>query len=53
LKIDLGLFHERKEQQCLTRIDEALDAIRVDEMTLMRDLETQCGSLYDNEIYGL
>jgi methanol--5-hydroxybenzimidazolylcobamide Co-methyltransferase len=43
----------RKEQQWLTRIDDALDAFPADEMTLMRDLEARYGSLYDKASYGL
>jgi hypothetical protein len=31
----------------------ALDAIPMDEMALMRDLEAQYGSLYDKASYGL
>jgi methanol--5-hydroxybenzimidazolylcobamide Co-methyltransferase len=43
----------RREQQWLTRIDNALDAFPIDEKTLMRDLEAQYGSLYDEASYGL
>jgi methanol--5-hydroxybenzimidazolylcobamide Co-methyltransferase len=43
----------RKEQQWLTRIDEALDTFPADEAALMRDLEVQYGSLYDKASYGL
>ena len=43
----------RKEQQWLTRIDDALDAIPMDEMALLRDMEAQYGSLYDKASYGL
>lgn len=43
----------RKEQQWLTRIDDALDAFPRDEAALMRDLEAQYGSLYDRASYGL
>jgi methanol--5-hydroxybenzimidazolylcobamide Co-methyltransferase len=47
------LHLSRKEQQWLTRIDEALDAFPMDEKVLMRDLEAQYGSLYDRTSYGL
>lgn len=47
------LHLSRKEQQWLTRIDEALDSFPPDEAALMRDLETQYGSLYDKASYGL
>jgi methanol--5-hydroxybenzimidazolylcobamide Co-methyltransferase len=43
----------RKEQLWLTRICDALDAFPIDEMTLLRDLDTQYGSLYDKASYGL
>ncbi len=42
-----------KEQQWLTRIDEALDGLPQDEAALMRDLEAQYGGLYDKASYGL
>ncbi len=42
----------RKEQQWLTRIDDALDGFPPHEATLMRDLEPQYGSLYDKTSYG-
>jgi methanol--5-hydroxybenzimidazolylcobamide Co-methyltransferase len=49
-----GQLHiSRKEQQWLTRINEALDAFPEDEQTLLRDLEEQYGSLYDKASYGL
>jgi len=49
-----GKLHlSRKEQQWLTRIDEALDALPKDEAALMRDLESHYGSLYDKASYGL
>jgi len=47
------LHISRKEQQWLTRIDEALDASPQDERTLISDMETQYGSLYDKASYGL
>lgn len=47
------LHLSRKEQQWLTRIDDALDAFPVNEEVLMRDLEPQYGSLYDKASYGL
>lgn len=47
------LHISRKEQQWLTRIDEALDAFPVEEEVLIRDLEAQYGSLYDRASYGL
>jgi methanol--5-hydroxybenzimidazolylcobamide Co-methyltransferase len=43
----------RKEQQWLTRIDEALETLPKDEQILMRDLESQYGQLYDKTSYGL
>ena len=43
----------RKEQQWLTRIDDALDAFPASEEALMIDLEAQYGSLYDKASYGL
>jgi hypothetical protein len=43
----------RKEQQWLTRIEDALAAFPMEEETLMRDLEPQYGSLYDRASYGL
>jgi hypothetical protein len=47
------LLLSRKEQQCLTRIDEALDGFPKNETTLMRNLEPQCESLYDKASYDL
>ena len=47
----LGL--SRKEQQWLTRIDQALDALPADETALLRDMEAQYGGLYDKASYGL
>ena len=43
----------RKEQQWLTRIDDALDSLPEDGETLMHDLEAQYGGLYDKTSYGL
>jgi methanol--5-hydroxybenzimidazolylcobamide Co-methyltransferase len=42
----------RKEQQWLTRIEDALAAFPMEEETLMHDLESQYGSLYDRASYG-
>jgi methanol--5-hydroxybenzimidazolylcobamide Co-methyltransferase len=47
------LHISRKEQQWLTRIDEALNALPDDEETLIRDMEEQYGSLYDKQSYCL
>lgn len=43
----------RKEQQWLTRIDEALDSLPENENVLMHDLEVQYGNLYDKASYEL
>jgi methanol--5-hydroxybenzimidazolylcobamide Co-methyltransferase len=43
----------RKEQQWLTRIEDALDAFPGSEEVLMSDLDAQYGSLYDKASYGL
>jgi methanol--5-hydroxybenzimidazolylcobamide Co-methyltransferase len=43
----------RKEQQWLTRIDEALDVLPDSEEVLMSELGAQYGNLYDNASYGL
>ncbi|MGD0731452.1 MAG: methyltransferase MtaB domain-containing protein [Terracidiphilus sp.] len=52
--IAAGKLHiSRKEQQWLTRIDDALDAFPRDEEALMLELEPQYGSLYDRDSYGL
>jgi len=52
--IGKGKLHiSRKEQQWLTRIDDALDALPKDGETLMQELETQYGGLYDKASYGL
>jgi methanol--5-hydroxybenzimidazolylcobamide Co-methyltransferase len=47
------LHLSRKEQQWLTRINEALGAFPAREETLLVDLEPQYGSLYDKASYGL
>ncbi len=47
------LHISRKEQQWLTRIDDALGAFPDDEGMPMSDLEVQYGSLYDKTTYGL
>ena len=43
----------RKEQQWLTRIDDALCAFPASEETLLLELESQYGGLYDKASYGL
>jgi methanol--5-hydroxybenzimidazolylcobamide Co-methyltransferase len=43
----------RKEQQWLTRMDEALDHFPMSEETLIGDMEAQYGSLYDKTSYDL
>jgi methanol--5-hydroxybenzimidazolylcobamide Co-methyltransferase len=43
----------RKEQQWLTRIDDALAAFPKDEEILIGDLDAQYGILYDKASYGL
>jgi methanol--5-hydroxybenzimidazolylcobamide Co-methyltransferase len=43
----------RKEQQWLTRIDDALEAFPDDEAQLVQDLDAQYGSLYAKTSYGL
>ena len=43
----------RREQQWLSRIDDALNALPENEETLMDDLNDQYGSLYDKSSYGL
>ena len=43
----------RREQQWLTRICDALDALPGDEETLLRDLNAQYGTFYDKASYGL
>jgi methanol--5-hydroxybenzimidazolylcobamide Co-methyltransferase len=47
------LHLSRKEQQWLTRIDDALGAFPADEKALLLELEAQYGSLYDKASYGL
>ena len=47
------LHISRKEQQWLTRIEDALDAFPKDEEKLTHDLDDQYGSLYDRASYGL
>ena len=47
------LHLSRKEQQWLTRIDDALGAFPADEKALLLELEAQYGSLYDKSSYGL
>jgi methanol--5-hydroxybenzimidazolylcobamide Co-methyltransferase len=47
------LHISRKEQQWLTRMDDTLNDLPADEMTLASDLEEQYGSLYDKASYGL
>ena len=42
----------RKEQQWLSRIEDAFEAFPEKEETLMHDLEAQYGSLYNKESYG-
>ena len=43
----------RKEQQWLTRIDDALNALPRQAETLLHELEQQYGGLYDKASYGL
>jgi methanol--5-hydroxybenzimidazolylcobamide Co-methyltransferase len=43
----------RKEQQWLTRMDDALGALPADEEALLLEMEPQYGSLYDKASYGL
>jgi hypothetical protein len=43
----------RKEQQWLTRIDEALDTFPADEDSLIDTMDAQYGSFYDKSSYGL
>jgi methanol--5-hydroxybenzimidazolylcobamide Co-methyltransferase len=47
------LHLSRKEQQWLTRIDDALDAFPAKEETLIVELESQYGGLYEKKSYGL
>jgi len=49
-----GKLHiSRKEQQWLTRMDEALGAFPHDEGTLVQEMEEQYGGMYDKKSYGL
>ena len=43
----------RKEQQWLTRIDEALNEFPADEESLIDSMDEQYGSFYDKSSYGL
>ena len=47
------LHLSRKEQQWLTRIDDALGAFPASEEALTIELEAQYGSLYNKASYGL
>jgi methanol--5-hydroxybenzimidazolylcobamide Co-methyltransferase len=47
------LHLSRKEQEWLTRIDDALGAFPADEKALTIELESQYGNLYDKASYGL
>ena len=47
------LHLSRKEQQWLTRIDEALYDFPRDEMVLSQNLDAQYGALYDKASYGI
>ena len=47
------LHLSRREQQWLTRIDDALGAFPADEGALMLEMESQYGSLYDKASYAL
>jgi hypothetical protein len=50
----LGKLHlSRKEQQWLTRIEDAVAVFPADEETLLHEMESQYGSLYDKASYGL
>jgi methanol--5-hydroxybenzimidazolylcobamide Co-methyltransferase len=52
--ISLGKLQlSRKEQQWLTRMDDALGALPADEEALLLEMESQYGSLYDKASYGL
>ncbi|MGA9063405.1 MAG: methyltransferase MtaB domain-containing protein [Terracidiphilus sp.] len=52
--IDRKQLHiSRKEQQWLSRIDEALDTLPLEESALIGEMEVQYGSLYDKASYGL
>ena len=43
----------RKEQQWLTRIDEALNEFPADEESLIDSMDEQYGTFYDKSSYGL
>jgi methanol--5-hydroxybenzimidazolylcobamide Co-methyltransferase len=47
------LHLSRKEQQWLTRIEDALGAFPANEEALMLEMESQYGGLYDKSSYGL
>jgi methanol--5-hydroxybenzimidazolylcobamide Co-methyltransferase len=47
------LHLSRKEQQWLTRIDDALGTFPANEEELLHEMESQYGSLYDKASYGL
>lgn len=47
------LHLSRKEQQWLTRIDDALDSFPNDEKTLLLAMDAEYGPLYDKDSYGL
>jgi methanol--5-hydroxybenzimidazolylcobamide Co-methyltransferase len=47
------LHLSRKEQQWLTRIEDALAAFPSNEEALLLEMESQYGSLYDKPSYGL
>jgi methanol--5-hydroxybenzimidazolylcobamide Co-methyltransferase len=47
------LHISRKEQQWLTRIDDALGGFPANEEALLLEMESQYGSLYDKASYGL
>ncbi|MGO8721018.1 MAG: methyltransferase MtaB domain-containing protein, partial [Acidobacteriaceae bacterium] len=52
--IEAGKLHlSRKEQQWLTRIDEALDAFPEDEEALIGAMDAQYEAFYDKLSYGL
>jgi methanol--5-hydroxybenzimidazolylcobamide Co-methyltransferase len=52
--VDRGQMHiSRKEQQWLTRIDDALGAFPESEETLLSDIDAQYGSFYAKASYGM
>ena len=52
--IEAGKLHlSRKEQQWLTRIDDALNAFPADEETLIDAMDAQYETFYDKSSYGL